>query len=413
MVSTRASSDRHCGHRLLTYSGFVILGLANSILPFIVFSANYLIIPYPRWIVILIETVPALVIKLLLPHFLHNVPYWMRPLSVGCCWMLTAFVTKVTPPNVAPPVRIFTTVLASASAAATDVSTLGMLRYYGRTGLAGWGAGTGSGMLLCAVLPFVFTVWAKTFLRSAIEFVYPLIGALLMASFVILPKAPMNCPDIREGCDKDDLEDGPESKSLLSQESLHKPSRQLSTQTKLDLTRAMIRPYLLPLIVAFVAQSTIFPGIAHSLPISYSFKTFFAFVTTYGFVFRLGILVSRSLILTLRPRKCRAPLMTLGLATSILLVNSIFSLFSSQIFVGLLVLCAGLMGGSIYMIIAARVMDDTSGDSGVKQEFSLQLLSLGETAGVLLGGLLATNLEAEVCHMTGLGTLRRWCNSSR
>ncbi|KAJ3502082.1 hypothetical protein NM208_g16800 [Fusarium decemcellulare] len=61
--------------RLLTYLGFAILGLVNAIVPFIVHSANYLIIPYPRWVVILIETLPALLTKLIIPHFLHHVPY--------------------------------------------------------------------------------------------------------------------------------------------------------------------------------------------------------------------------------------------------------------------------------------------------------------------------------------------------
>ncbi|CCF45812.1 hypothetical protein CH063_14768, partial [Colletotrichum higginsianum] len=40
------------------FSGFALIGLVNTILPSIVHAANYLIIPYPRHVVILVELLP-------------------------------------------------------------------------------------------------------------------------------------------------------------------------------------------------------------------------------------------------------------------------------------------------------------------------------------------------------------------
>lgn len=179
---------------MCTYS---VPGFVNTTLPLIVFSANHLAVRYPRCVVILIETLPALVTKLCLPHFLHHVPYWMRPLSAGAIWILVVIIIKTTPTNIAPPPRIFTSMLASSAAAAVDVSFLGMTRYYGRVGLAGWGAGVGAGTLSCAALAFILARGMETFVPCLVGCIYARVGAMLFAFFVILPGAPVNYPETR------------------------------------------------------------------------------------------------------------------------------------------------------------------------------------------------------------------------
>lgn len=367
-------------------------------MPFIVFSANYLIIPYPRWVVILIETLPALVTKLLLPHFLHRVPYWMRPLSAAACWILVAALTKAAPPNVAPPLRVLTSMLASSSAAAMDVSFLGMTRYYGRAGLAGWGAGVGAGALFCAVLPFVLTVWMEAFLRSFIDCIYALAGTLLFAFFVLLPGAPVNYPDTRR---RKDVEEG----ELLIYDPLEELSRLLSVDNRLDLVQSMVRPLMMPLFTAFATQAIVFPGIARALPASPGFDSFFSFLTTYGFAFQLGDFASRALTPLLRPRNTRLAFLAINLSAVALLANATFSLSASPVLVCLLAWCAGLAGGAVYMIVLGQVLEEMAAEPGVNQEFCLQVVGAGETGGLLVGGLLGVALERSLCgEMSG-----RWC----
>ncbi|KAF5005674.1 hypothetical protein FDECE_7908 [Fusarium decemcellulare] len=402
--------------RLLTYLGFAILGLVNAIVPFIVHSANYLIIPYPRWVVILIEILPALLTKLIIPHFLHHVPYWMRPLKVGSCWIIVALIIKGTPPNIAPPIRIFTTALASASAAAMEVSFLGMMRYYGRSGLAGWGAGVGAGAVFCAVLPFVLTVWMESFLRDFIDCIYALTGAMLFAFFVILPGAPVNYPDFRHDRGKGDIEDDQDGASLLVLDPVQELSRVLSTKNRLNLTKVMVGPFMVPLFGAFTAQTLAYPGIARALPLSASAESFFSYSTTFGLAFQLGNFVSRTHTPLFRPQSTTIAFMILGTVTGILLLNATFVVFSSQVLVGLLAFGAGIGGGAVYMTILDRVLEEKSLDPGINQEFSLQVVGAGETAGVLAGGLLGTMLEALMCGGGGKGPLmlkRRTHNKSR
>ncbi|KAF5559507.1 nicotinate phosphoribosyltransferase [Fusarium napiforme] len=368
---------------MLTYLGFAILGLVNAIVPFIVHSANYLIIPYPRWIVLLIETLPALATKLLMPHVLHRVPYWMRPLTVGAGWIIVAIVTNVTPPNIAPPLRILTSVLASISAAAMEVSFLGMLRYYGRVGLAGWGAGVGAGAVFCAILPFVLTVWLESFLRDFIDCIYALTGAMLVAFFVVLPGAPVNYPHAQQEVSKVDVEDA----SLLAQDPAEQLSRMLSTRNRLNLTKAMVRPFMVPLFEAFAIQALAYPGIARALPLPTTYTSFFSYFTTYGLAFQLGSFISRTHTLLFRSTSTKVAFTVIGASTFILLTNSIFLIFSAEVLVGLLAFGAGLGGGAVYMTIFDRVLQDRSFESGINLEFGLQIVGAGETAGVILASL--------------------------
>ncbi|KAF4448709.1 hypothetical protein F53441_7918 [Fusarium austroafricanum] len=374
-------SSRHLRVTILTYLGFATLGLVNAIVPFVVHSANYLIIPYPRWIVIIIETLPVLATKLLMPHVLHRVPYWIRPLTIGAGWIIVAIITNATPPNITPSLRILTSALATISATTMEISFLGMLRYYGRVGLAGWGAGVGAGAVFCAVLPFILTVRLGSFLRDFIDCIYALTGAMLMAFFVVLPGAPVNYPHARQEASKDDLEDA----SLLAQDPVEQLSRVLSTKTRVDLTKAMVRPFMIPLFGAFATQALAYPGISRALPLPASSSSFFSYFTTYGLAFQLGNFISRTHTLVFRPASTRGAFVVLGASTLILLTNAVFVIFSTEVLVGLLAFGAGVGGGAVYMTIFDWVLEGKFLEPGINQEFGLQVVGAGETAGVIVG----------------------------
>ncbi|KAJ4324373.1 hypothetical protein N0V84_003934 [Fusarium piperis] len=372
------------GTTLPTYLGFAILGFVNATVPFVVYSANYLIIPYPRWVVLLIETLPALITKLVIPHVFHHVPYWMRPLTVGGGWIMVAIITKSTPPNIAPPIRIFTSALASISAAAMEVSFLGMMRYYGRAGLAGWGAGVGAGAVFCAVLPFVLTVWMESFLRDFIDCIYALTGAMLFAFFVVLPGAPVNYPEARQDRGKAHVEDGP---TLTMQDPVEELSRALSTTNRVNLTKSMIRPFMVPLFAAFALQALAYPGISRALPLPPSTRSF-SYFTSYALAFQIGSFISRTHTPLLRPESTRTAFTALGGVVAVLLVNATLLVFSARVVMGLLAFGAGLGGGAVYMIVMDKVLEETSLEPGIHQEFGLQVVGAGETSGVIVGGLL-------------------------
>ncbi|KAM0342703.1 hypothetical protein ACHAPU_009314 [Fusarium lateritium] len=290
------------------------------------------------------------------------------------------------------------------------VSFLGMMRYYGRVGLAGWGAGVGAAAVFCAVLPFVLTVWLESFLRDFIDCIYALTGAMLVAFFVILPGAPVNYPHARQELFKvgQDVEDA----STLLQEPVQQLSRMLSTRNRTHLTKSMVRPFMLPLFGAFALQALAYPGISRALPLPESSASFFSYLTTYGLAFQLGNFISKTHTLLFRPVDVKAAFAILGTATLVLLANSILLVFSAQTLMGLLAFGAGLGGGAVYMIIFDGVLEEKTLENGINLEFGLQVAGLGETAGVVVGGLLGTMLESMMCEGK-FTTTKRWCHTSQ
>jgi battenin len=289
-----------------------------------------------------------------------------------------------------------------------EVSFLGMLRYYGRLGLAGWGAGVGAGAVFCAVLPFVLTVWLESFLRDFIDCIYVLVGAMLVAFFVVLPGAPVNYPYARQELVKDDVEDA----SSLIQDPVQQLSRLLSTKTRIDLTKSMVRPFMIPLFGAFAAQALVYPGISRALPLPESSASFFSYFTTYALAFQLGNFISRTHALLFRPVSLRASSTILGTATLILLANSALLAFSTEVIMGILAFSAGLGGGAVYMIVFDRVLEEKTLETGINLEFSLQVVGTGETAGIVAGGMLGTMLESLMCRGAFTAT-QRWCHTSQ
>lgn len=381
-------------------------------MPFIVFSANYLVIPYPRWIVLLIETAPALAAKLALPHLLPRVPHGIRPLLFACCWVMMAVATDMTPPNVVPPMRVFTSCLASVVAAATEMSLLGMMPVHGQAGLAGWGAGTGAGGLACAVLPFALTVWMGKFLRSSIVCIYALAATVLFAYFAIMPQRQHTGRQIQDESDlESDIEGSTKLLNETPQQQQHVPARPLTFEEATNHACSLVRPYMLPLFLAFAAGFFIFPGISRALPVLPGFQTFFGFATSYGSIFQMGNLVSRSMMLLLRPRSATAPLVSLGLVAVIAVLSATAFPPNSFVLLGATAFYAGLMGGAAYMSVFAMALDKETSDVRTA-EFDMQAIGAGETAGTICGSLVAEGVLGMLCS-TKLHNSQRWCQVSR
>jgi battenin len=83
-----------------------------------------------------------------------------------------------------------------------------------------------------------------------------------------------------------------------------------------------------------------------------------------------------------------------------------------QVLVGLLAFSAGLGGGAVYMILFDKILEEKTLEPGINLEFSLQVVGVGETAGVIAGGLLGTMLESMMCEGT-FTTTQRWCHTSQ
>ncbi|KAF4806961.1 Protein BTN1 [Colletotrichum siamense] len=381
-----------------TFLGFACLGLANTILPAIIYAANYLIIPYPRAVVTLIELLPCVVVKFSLPFVIHRLPCRTRPLVVAACWLVAKKVADDTPPNVLPPVRIAMSVLASVSASVMEVSCLGMVGHSGVHALAGWGFGTGAGMVSNAVWPFVLAHKAGKVLRSATGGVFYLVALLVLAHFAILPQ------NLTKWAGRQDR-DREERQSCLEAGQHRRRSGSVSMRAKLHILLGLARSDMLPL---FAASLLLFlqQGVTRTLDGSV-FGTFSRFAATYGVSLHLGTFLARSSVTFYPLRNLRAPLAVLTAVSILAFFNAVFLVSTNLSFA--LAFATGLSSGLVYITVLVRIMEETRDAND--REFSMGIVTAGDAGGMVVGSLFGAFLELEMCSYLLSG--RRWCHRAK
>lgn len=391
------------------------IGLVNVVLPSIIFSSSYLIIPYSRPTVILIEASPALATKLILPHVLCHVAWWLRPCFLTACWILAAIVTAAAPPNVAPPIRILMTMLASASAAAGEVSFLSQMRYYGRWGLAGWGMGTGIGRVVVAVMPHVLTYGMGMLLRDSLHCVYYLVGILLAAHFMVLPSAPLPRISTRSPWTRPAVNDEEENIPLTPGRGAPKSTAMLRSRVKRSMTlvQPLLVKFILPMFMASSVQAFVFPASIRLQPMSASLGAFAQFKAAFGAAFQVGDFVARSSLVLFQWKQLYPLFVLLGVSWGLQLINLLFFVASSVFSLLLLASSVGVAGGAIYMAILSAVLGYIEHDARlVDADFCIGVVSSGETGGIMLGALLGAFMEMSYCA-SDTGARGRWCTSTR
>jgi battenin len=342
-------------------------------------------------------------------------PYWLRPALFTLIWGIAAFVASVTPPNVPPIFRIATVFAASVVAAAGDISWLGQLRSYGKLGLAGWGMGTGLGGIVCAVLPHFLTVGMHRVLRACVEYAWYLAPMLLVAQWIILPKPLVNALSHgrhdKHDDDIDDIED--DTAELLVRDP---PAVTLTLKQRFEanwkLFRALTSPYVVQLFWGLAGQAMAYPGFSRSQGISASFDAYPGYLAAYGLSFQLGNFLARSAVLFIRAKRRRTMLAVLAGTVFLLLANTVFMAVVTPGIIFVIVFCAGVAAGTIYVETFSVALEDKIYESEAAREFGLAVIGVGEPGGLILGGILADLVETTLCG-GAIDTVNRWCHMTK
>lgn len=305
--------------------------------------------------------------------------------------------------------RVLITMLAAATAAATEVSCMGHLRHFGRAGLAGWGIGTGAASLLWAVAPYFLTVSMHVVLRRAVDYAHYFIGAALVANSMILRRPPIFTTTTIDSI-KFDARAVEEGGSFVVQEP---PQSEPQTwmgrvEHNLRLIDPLAKPYIRSLCFAFTLQALVAPGISRAYGQTAVFGSFETFYAIYNLAFQAGNLVSRSTILLIRFRHLARLTSLLAVLAAAILFNGVATVFASPYLVLPALFLTGLLGGAVYANVFASALEQMATDKPADAEFGLGVISTGETAGTLCGSLLAALVEQTLCSVDA-GTGTRWC----
>ncbi|KAF3070761.1 Protein btn-1 [Daldinia childiae] len=411
-------------------AAFWLFGLINNVLYVIILSAAQDLVgsDVPKGLVLLADVLPSFLTKLIAPYFIHKVPYWLRIIAFVITSSLGMFMIALTPPDRSVGVKMAGVILASLSSGAGELSFLGLTHFYGHMSLAAWGSGTGAAGLIGAGLYVMFTDWIGFSVKDSLLASAFLPVIMFISFFLILPKEPLRqgkgargyqaVPhrDVRQDDIEDDRLTTNATSSLLAPESAI-VSADISTdgidalsklKSNVRRARSLFYPYMLPLLLVYVAEYTINQGVSPTLlfPLkSTPFKEYRDFYPMYGFLYQLGVFISRSSIAFIRIQHLYLPSF-LQIGNLVLLtLHALLPFIPSVYVIFIVIFWEGLLGGAVYVNTFAEIMQNVPTS---EREFSLGATSVSDSAGICIASFISMAMEGWLCSWQ-VQHGRDWC----
>ncbi|KAI0859939.1 Batten's disease protein Cln3 [Xylaria cubensis] len=412
---------------------FWLFGLINNVLYVIILSAAQDLVgsEVPKGLVLLANILPSFITKLIAPYFIHRVPYSIRIVTFAAISSAGMFMIAFTPPEKSVGTKMVGVMLASLASGGGELSFLGLTHYYGHMSLAAWGSGTGAAGLVGAGLYVLLTDWLGFSVKNSLLASAYLPVIMLVSFFLVLPRRPLReaakageYQPLRDEADEaaapepvDDIPTANAASSLLApgpaiaSTALSNPKEE-GTWSKIgaNLRRAksLFFPYMLPLFLVYVAEYIINQGVSPTLlfPLESSpFTELRDFYPMYGFLYQIGVFVSRSSIAFIRVRQLYlASIFQVG-NLALLTLHSLFTFIPNVYIVFIIVFWEGLLGGAVYVNTFAEIMENVPLS---EREFSLGATSVSDSAGICVASFISMAMEVWLCNYQ-VQHGRDWC----
>jgi battenin len=308
--------------------------------------------------------------------------------------------------------------LASLSSGGGELSFVGLVHYYGPFSLAAWGSGTGGAGLIGAGAYALATSSLGLSVKTTLLASACLPAIMLLSFFVILPLEPLRSHPSnykvtgrldQEAGDEDDdyhVEHDP-TDGLLGSHHSHESAFDARNTTKSawlaferNLKRAsgLFWPFMLPLLLVYVAEYTINQGVSPTLlfPLRQTpFKHFRAFYPTYNAIYQAGVFISRSSTPFLRVHNLYFPSFLQVINLVVLVLHALFNFIPSVYIVFAIIFWEGLLGGLVYVNTFAEISDTIPIQD---REFSLSATTVSDSAGICIAGFISMAFEVWLCR---------------
>jgi battenin len=372
----------------------------------------------PKGVVLLADVIPSFGTKLCAPYFIHSVPYAVRIIVfvfLSATGMLLIALTPSYTDGGTISTKMAGVILASLSSGGGELSFLGLVHYYGPFSLAAWGSGTGgagligAGAYALATTTLGFSVRATIFASAFLPVV------MLISFFLVLPRGPLNASTPKALADPvidDDLEEEQREGLLSDRSSVSIRSGKESDWERfvanLRRSRSLFFPFMLPLLLVYIAEYTINQGVAPTLlfPLEDSpFKHYRAFYPTYNFLYQTGVFISRSSTPFFRIHRLYPPSFLQCANLALLFMHAMYPFLPSYYVVCIVIFWEGLLGGLVYVNTFAEISDTVPKDD---REFSLSATTVSDSAGICIAGFISMGVEVWLCHWQ-VSRGRDWC----
>ncbi|KAL4785171.1 CLN3 protein-domain-containing protein [Aspergillus varians] len=395
---------------------FWLFGLINNVLYVIILSAALdLVGPHvPKGVVLLADVLPSFGTKLIAPYFIHAVPYSIRIVICALLSALGMLVVALSPAYVDGGTissKLVGIVLASLSSGMGELSFVGLTHFYGPFSLAAWGSGTGAAGLVGAGAYALATTSLGLQVKTTLLTSAFLPAVLAVSFFLVLPQSPMHAGvgDGERRAGDGEIDDvGDEEREGLLGSSIHstqslKPARSRgrlygSLKTNLRRVRGLFFPFMLPLLLVYIAEYTINQGVSPTLlfPLEETpFMHFRAFYPAYNAIYQVGVFISRSSTPFFRIHNLYLPSFLQVLNLAVLTLHALFTFIPNVYLVFLVVFWEGLLGGLVYVNTFAEIGDRVPRED---REFSLGATTVSDSGGICIAGFLGMLFEVGLCN---------------
>ena len=328
-------------------------------------------------------------------------------------------------------IKLFGVAMASLSSGGGELSFLGLTHYYGPHSLAAWSSGTGGAGLAGAGLYVLFTSTMGLTVKTTLIVSAILPAIMLVSFFIVLPLEPLqrikkeaspaDSPTTDAMSDEVVTISASESDATTTllpphaavaaeaYQNSHTFPRQRSNSSappptlshNIARARSLFLPYMLPLLLVYIAEYTINQAVAPVLlfPITppsqnhTPFTSYRQFYPFYALLYQIGVFISRSSTPIVRIHHLYFPT-ALQIGNLILLVMHALHPYFSFYMVCLIVFWEGLLGGAVYVNTFAEILDRVPVED---REFSLGATSVSDSGGICIAGLIGLVLEEQLC----------------
>lgn len=403
-------SSRH------VYVYFWIFGLLNNVLYVVILSAAADIVGpnLPKSLVLLADILPAFIVKLLAPFFVHKFSYGKRVASliiVSSFGMLLVSSGRLS-------ICLIGIVLASVSSGFGEITFLQLTHYYEEVALNGWSSGTGGAGLFGSGIYMLFTSILKIPVAASL-----LVFTLLPFGFLLYYKLGGDDYGRLDSSNQSPFSNFDESEeddnTLPRLTPISGVVKQYTTvgvsenfTTICSKLKELVVPFMLPLTTVYlfeylinqaVAPTLLFPLGQKNMP--FFFHKYRDIYVTYGTLYQLGVFISRSTAHLVRMKGLYLLSMLQGLNLVMALLQSWYYLVPSPWPVMVLVFYEGFLGGASYVNTFLNILEDVAPE---KREFALGSVSIADSFGVLIAALIGLALEPSLCSHQ-VASDRPWC----
>lgn len=404
------------------FLSFLLFGLINNILYVVILSAAIDLVgsSTPKAVVLLADIVPAFLIKVVAPFVIHLVAYKARLWCLVALSVVGMLIVSTGSGANSGSVgfTVFGICLALASAGLGEITFLLLTHFYNeKYSIGGFSTGTGAAGLLGS---FVFMVLTNTLLIPVrlvlILFAVVPLG-FLFAYFVLLPNLIM----AKDVVDYERLETTPndsQQENVIPSSFLVEPPETnfiAHIWKTVDDIKPLVIPFMIPLCSVYISEYVINQGVSPTLlfPIEdlpkWLFSSYRDIYVVYGFLYQLGVFISRSSTIWGFRFKHLYLLSILQFANLLLtVVQSLYDLpFTSIWPLLVLIFYEGLLGGCLYVNTFMSVSEQVPIQ---RREFSMGCVGVSDSFGIVIAGIINMGLEMRLCDLQ-VERGREWCRS--